>query len=86
MENNIGPVLLEAANLLLVGMVVVFAFLGILIFLVKLMSSLVGGDSPAPSATNSNQAARRPAPAKQDDVKVKAAISAAIHQYRQDNK
>ncbi len=86
MENNIGAVLLEAANLLVVGMGVVFVFLGILIFLMKLMSKIVGGDAPVPAApVNTNRGGRKVSSASQDH-KVKAAISAAIHQYRQDNK
>lgn len=85
MENNLGALLLEAGNLLLIGMVVVFSFLGILIFLMKLMSNLVGGDAPVTAQVNPGQRARKPASAPQDH-KVKAAISAAIHQYRQDNK
>ncbi|MER2490421.1 oxaloacetate decarboxylase subunit gamma [Catenovulum sediminis] len=86
MENNLSSLLIEAANLLLVGMVVVFMFLGILIFLIKLMSKLVGSDAPAPASVNiPNRPTSRKSNSTQDK-KVVAAISAAVHQYRQDNK
>lgn len=86
MENNLGPLLVEAANLLCVGMLVVFVFLGVLIFLVKLMSNLVGGDAPIPTASNITPSRINRTTSNTQDHKVKAAISAAIHQYRQDNK
>ena len=86
MENNLSSVLLEAANLLVIGMSVVFVFLGILIFLIKLMSHLFAGEIPAPNKVNvPNRPAVKPTGAHQDK-KVVAAISAAVHQYRQDKK
>lgn len=77
---NISDLLLEAANLLAVGMVVVFAFLTLLIFCIKLMSKFAGGEVEAPV----NQVKRRPVTQKQSNAgQITAAISAAIHQHRQ---
>jgi oxaloacetate decarboxylase gamma subunit len=77
-----GDLLFEAANLLLVGMVVVFAFLSLLIFCINLMSKLFGGEDPIPA----NSAVNRPRMPNQDskarESQVTAAISAAIHQHR----
>jgi oxaloacetate decarboxylase gamma subunit len=44
---DIGALLLEAASLMLTGMVGVFAFLSILIFAVSKLSLIAGGDEPA---------------------------------------
>ncbi|KMT65725.1 oxaloacetate decarboxylase subunit gamma [Catenovulum maritimum] len=85
MENNIGSILLEAANLLLVGMVSVFLFLGLLIVCINLMSKLVGGDAPASTSVKTPSRTRNVQKNVKDD-KVVAAISAAVHQYRQDHK
>ncbi|WP_017444986.1 oxaloacetate decarboxylase subunit gamma [Gayadomonas joobiniege] len=86
MENNLGALLFEAANLLLIGMGVVFIFLTILIFLIKLMSSLVGKNAPTPAAPVATPNINRNTGKSAQDKKVVAAISAAVHQYRQDNK
>ncbi|NTS77589.1 OadG family protein [Catenovulum sp. SM1970] len=81
---KINDLLLEAANLLGVGMVVVFLFLGLLIFCIKGMSKLFAGEIEAPKtprptrATGGNTQVR--------SAQITAAISAAIHQHRQNNK
>lgn len=86
MENNLGSVLLEAANLLVVGMGVVFVFLGILIFLIKLMSHFFAGEIPAPTKVNVPNRPATKSTGSHQDKKVVAAITAAVHQYRQDKK
>lgn len=86
MENNISALLLEAANLLVIGMGVVFIFLTILIFLIKFMSSIVGKSAPAPATPATSPNITRNTGKSAQDKKVVAAISAAVHQYRQDNK
>ncbi len=79
---NLNAILLNAANLLLVGMAVVFMFLGLLILCINLMSKFFAGEAEQagseriarPSKGNNSQAR---------NAQVTAAISAAIHQHRQ---
>ncbi|WP_240004029.1 MULTISPECIES: oxaloacetate decarboxylase subunit gamma [Vibrio] len=77
---DIGSLLIDAATLMGTGMAVVFVFLTILVYLVRLMSKCLPDEAlpeakpvPAhnriPSATTANP-------------QVVAAISAAVHQYR----
>ncbi len=78
---NIGSLLGDAAVLMVTGMGVVFIFLTILVYLVRLMSALVPEDAP-----ESNTAPVRKQKISSDPTAVKpqvvAAISAAVHQYR----
>ncbi|UPR57693.1 oxaloacetate decarboxylase subunit gamma [Vibrio sp. ED004] len=78
---NIGSLLGDAATLMITGMSVVFIFLTILVYLVRLMSKLVPEEVPEPIAapkkiqkSQSNPSAVSP--------QVVAAISVAVHQYR----
>ncbi|MCC4863687.1 oxaloacetate decarboxylase subunit gamma [Vibrio splendidus] len=78
---NIGSLLGDAATLMITGMSVVFIFLTILVYLVRLMSKLVPEEVPEPIAapkkikkSQSNPSAVSP--------QVVAAISTAVHQYR----
>ena len=80
---NIGSLLGDAATLMITGMSVVFIFLTILVYLVRLMSKLVPEEVPEPEPiaapkkiqkSQSNPSAVSP--------QVVAAISAAVHQYR----
>ena len=75
---DIGALLLEAASLMLTGMVGVFAFLSILIFAVSKLSLIAGGDEPAKPQ---RQSTKRPASTGVSNAHI-AAISAAIAQYR----
>ena len=75
---DIGALLLEAASLMLTGMVGVFAFLSILIFAVSKLSLIAGGDEPAKPQ---RQPTKRPASTGVSNAHI-AAISAAIAQYR----
>ena len=78
---NIGSLLGDAATLMITGMSVVFIFLTILVYLVRLMSKLVPEEVPEPIATPiQNNKVQSPSSAV--SPKVVAAISAAVHQYR----
>ena len=82
---EITDLLVKSSQLMLVGMCVVFAFLSLLIFATKTLSSLVlkyqGIPEPAmPAQAASPQTTGEIAP------QTVAAISAAIHQYRQSTK
>ncbi|MCG3721262.1 oxaloacetate decarboxylase subunit gamma [Vibrio cincinnatiensis] len=77
---DIGSLLIDAATLMMTGMIVVFLFLTILVYLVRLMSKLVPQEVPQPLVSpkktiQPTSAALHP--------RVVAAISAAVHQYRQ---
>ncbi|MBY5947459.1 oxaloacetate decarboxylase subunit gamma [Photobacterium rosenbergii] len=77
---DLGPLLWEAATIMATGMVVVFLFLSILIYLVQLLAKI------APKETPDAPAPRQPSPVavNHDGVQpeVVAAISAAVHRYR----
>jgi len=75
---DIGALLLEAASLMLTGMVGVFAFLSILIFAVSKLSLIAGGDEPAKPQ---RQPTKRQVSTGVSNAHI-AAISAAIAQYR----
>ncbi|EAS40586.1 oxaloacetate decarboxylase subunit gamma [Photobacterium profundum] len=78
---DLGSLLQEAATIMLTGMFVVFGFLSVLIYLVQLLSKLAPADAvsiPKPMTNvESNHAGVQP--------DVVAAISAAVHLYRQRN-
>ncbi len=77
-----GQLLLEALNLMFVGMLCVGAFLSLLVFIIPLLERITP-DEPLPE---------RPAlptgrqDGKQMPAALVAAISAAVHQYRQQHK
>ena len=76
----VAELLLEATSLMFIGMVAVFAFLLLLVFVVQLISSVMQRYFPvkvADKAAIADSVGSGPAPA------VIAAISTAIHQYRQ---
>ena len=78
---EITDLLVKSGQLMAVGMLVVFGFLGILVFCTKLLSRLVQKylvEEPTPATT-----AALPASEGQVSPQTVAAISAAIHQYRQ---
>ncbi len=80
---NIGSLLVDAATLMLTGMVVVFVFLSILILLVQLMSKFAPAEPEpaAPVKKSSTTSSTINNPSGLDSKKV-AAISAAVHKYR----
>lgn len=76
----VAELLWEAASLMLIGMVSVFAFLLLLVFVVQLISAVMQRYFPvklADKASLVGSGGNGPSPA------VIAAISTAIHQYRQ---
>lgn len=79
--DNIGSLLVDAASLMITGMSVVFIFLTILVFLVRLMSKLVPEEVPEPITTTNPNNNVQPS-SSTVSPRVVAAISAAVHQYR----
>lgn len=76
----VAELLLEAASLMLIGMGAVFAFLLLLVFIVQLISRVMQRYFPAKATASTavtTPGSSGPSPA------VIAAISTAIHQYRQ---
>ncbi len=76
---DLGSVLMEAATIMITGMVVVFVFLSILIFLVQLLAKIAPADpevvnTPAQVAVKSSDTVQ---------PEIVAAIAAAVNQYRQ---
>lgn len=75
----------QAATLMLVGMIFVYAFLGLLIVVIKTVIAPLGNRFPDPAAPSPRS---RPTPSPTDNNKpddsVIAAISAAISRYRND--
>lgn len=78
---DITALLLEAGNLMLVGMISVFLFLGLLVIVVQTMAKYCPADIPP-------AAAKKPASQPTNNTlnpKLIAAITSAVQQYR-DNK
>lgn len=76
----VTELLSEALNLMVIGMIAVFAFLLLLVLIVQGISSVIQRYFPPqiiekPALTNTSASGPTPA--------VIAAISAAVHQYRQ---
>lgn len=83
MSDELSVLLLDSAILLLVGMSVVFIFLTILIFAIhaiEWISNKLPQPEEAPIAAAPVVVAKTQ---EQPDAKVVAAITAAVHQYRQ---
>ncbi|MGF1693828.1 oxaloacetate decarboxylase subunit gamma [Photobacterium kagoshimensis] len=78
---DLGSVLVEAATIMITGMVVVFAFLSILIFLVQLLAKIAPADPEVVNTPTPAQAAEKSSDTVQPEII--AAISAAVNQYRQ---
>lgn len=79
--DNIGTLLVDAATLMVTGMAVVYLFLTMLVYLVQLMSKLLPAEeSPAPVSPPLAAQSLKSTP--HVDPKVVAAISSAVHQYR----
>lgn len=86
---SVSSQLMEAATLMLVGMVFVFAFLSLLIvgvwLIAKFCEAFPGEPETQPSVKRS-PAKPKPATAKEENSSVVAAITAAVHMHRQSNK
>ncbi|MGF1727728.1 oxaloacetate decarboxylase subunit gamma [Photobacterium nomapromontoriensis] len=76
---DLGPLLWEAATIMVTGMVVVFLFLSILIYLVQLLAKIAPKDAPAPVASKPSLTAVNHNGVQPEVV---AAIAAALHQHR----
>ncbi|MCE0558606.1 MULTISPECIES: OadG family transporter subunit [unclassified Motilimonas] len=76
---DITELLLEAGNLMLVGMISVFLFLGLLVIVVQQMAKLCPVES-APVAAKKPTAQPQPATL---NPKLIAAITSAVQQYRE---
>lgn len=76
----VAQLLLEAANLMFIGMVAVFAFLLLLVFIVQLISAFMLRYFPVKLA---EKASRIDSGSSSTSPAIVAAISAAVHQYRQ---
>jgi oxaloacetate decarboxylase (Na+ extruding) subunit gamma len=76
----VKELLLEAANLMFIGMVAVFSFLLLLVLIVQLISAVMQRyfpQKPAEKPVRIDSLSNKPGTA------VIAAIASAIHQYRQ---
>ena len=76
----------QAAVLLMVGMGFVFAFLSLLIMVIKVLISPLGSRFPDSAPAVKNNAANSSNGMKKNTSATVAAISAAIKQYRQKHK
>lgn len=90
-SETINQLLLEAANLMLVGMVVVFAFLTLLILGVNGLASFcrrfLGQEPEAPKRASVKRTPTTTQNQTQTvDGQLVAAISAAVHSHRQANR
>lgn len=79
--DNIAELLQEAASLMAIGMAMVFLFLTLLIFVVRLMSRLAPQEQP-PQFNTKPEPNTQSVSADQVDPRVIAVISAAIHKHR----
>jgi len=70
-------------ELMLIGMGIVFAFLAMLVVMVSIMTALIQRFFPAPTVPDVTLTS---ASAGHTDAGVIAAISAAVHQYRNKDK
>jgi len=83
MQTGISEALIEAAMLLAVGMVVVFAFLSLLILVIKLIAR-VSNQYPQTN-TNLEAGIKTGAPPATVSPAVVSAITAAIYQYKKNH-
>jgi len=85
--DNLGSLFVEAGTLLLAGMVFVFAFLSLLIVFVNQVLNRLAVRYPDPvPKTAPRTPAKSKVNAKGVPENIVAAISSAVHQYRQQNK
>ncbi|ODP95764.1 MULTISPECIES: OadG family transporter subunit [Salinivibrio] len=80
---DLGPLLEQATMLMLTGMVVVFVFLSILIFLVRQLERFGDPIPPAAAKAAAQPKAQAAPDVSQPSPDVIAAITVAVQQYRQ---
>ncbi|CAM4068468.1 MULTISPECIES: oxaloacetate decarboxylase subunit gamma [Vibrio] len=81
--DNITGLLSEAASIMAIGMAMVFLFLTLLVFVVRLMSKLLPTEQPtAPVRPKNTKQVKTADSTAQNDPKIVAAISAAVHRHR----
>ncbi len=73
----------SGVELMLIGMVIVFAFLALLVVMVNIMTTVIQRFFPEQAISNITPTS---ASASHTDAGVIAAITAAVHQYRNKNK
>ncbi len=78
---SLTSLLLEAFNLLFIGMLFVTSFLGILVFIIPFLNKIVP-DDPVPVQV----AAKPSTPQNIEQETLVAVISAAVQQYRNNHK
>ncbi|MDF2178252.1 OadG family transporter subunit [Aliiglaciecola sp. CAU 1673] len=83
MTTSVQSLLFDAAMLLVVGMLVVFLFLSLLIGAIQLVSRFCKHTIDEPISVPANLSAKVDNPGAAPSASVIAAISAAIHQHRQ---
>ncbi|MFO6422765.1 oxaloacetate decarboxylase subunit gamma [Motilimonas sp. KMU-193] len=82
---DITTLLFEAGNLMLVGMISVFLFLGLLVIVVQTTAKYCPADIPPAATKKPNQQPTQQPVSNTLDPKLIAAITSAVQQYR-DNK
>jgi oxaloacetate decarboxylase gamma subunit len=80
--SHIESLLTQAATLMTTGMIVVFLFLTVMVYVVGLMSKLVPKETPPTTVQSGHSAPAQINNKTTVSSQVIAAISAAIHQYR----
>lgn len=76
---ELSHLILEALNLMLIGMLFVGTFLGILVFLIPLLNKIIP-DDPPPTAMSASVVSANDTT--DDQAALVAVISAAVQQYR----
>ncbi|PML03453.1 oxaloacetate decarboxylase subunit gamma [Vibrio breoganii] len=81
--DNISGLLSEAASIMAIGMAMVFLFLTLLVFVVRLMSKLLPAEQPvAPVSPQNLKQVTQAESTHRVEPKIVAAISAAVHRHR----
>ncbi|GAA5218433.1 oxaloacetate decarboxylase subunit gamma [Corallincola platygyrae] len=77
---SISELLLDAASIMAVGMIFVFLFLSVLVVGVNLLARIAGGEEPEVATPKPTATAPGLSPS------IVAAITAAVHKYRNSTK
>lgn len=82
MESSVGELVLSGVNLMLIGMVIVFLFLALLVWVIGATSKLINRYSPEPPTCLSPPSLIKGDDEAESDEDLVAAVSAAIHRYQ----